>query len=334
MHIPDGYLSPDHLGRHGRRHRAGGGRSRRRKVQDVLSNRTIPLLAIFAAMSFTIMMFNVPVPGGTTAHGVGGTLIAIVLGPWAAVIARQRRAHHPGAVLRRRRDPRDLRQLLQHGDRPAVRRLRHLPAARRPLADLLSSRRVWAAGIGAYVGITAVGARGRHRARASSRSCSPRTATRSTARTACRRRSRRCSLAHIFGASVVEALITGLGVAYLQKRHPEYLTRLGRVFATARRARGRGQPAAAVAARRRDGRRRAVVLLASSGSSMGGGDPGHAVRRRLVARSTGRASRRCCSSSAIFAAILVPLAWFVLPRAAQAGRDGVHRGRRCSRRSG
>ena len=32
------------------------------------------------------MMFNIPVPGGTTAHGVGATLIAIVLGPWAAVI--------------------------------------------------------------------------------------------------------------------------------------------------------------------------------------------------------------------------------------------------------
>ena len=46
----------------------------------------MPLLAIFAALSFAIMMFNVPVPGGTTAHGVGGTLIAIVLGPWAAVI--------------------------------------------------------------------------------------------------------------------------------------------------------------------------------------------------------------------------------------------------------
>jgi len=33
------------------------------------------------------MMFNIPVPDGTTAHGVAGTLIAILLGPWAAVIA-------------------------------------------------------------------------------------------------------------------------------------------------------------------------------------------------------------------------------------------------------
>jgi cobalt/nickel transport system permease protein len=33
------------------------------------------------------MMFNVPVPDGTTAHAVGAVLVAIVLGPWAAVIA-------------------------------------------------------------------------------------------------------------------------------------------------------------------------------------------------------------------------------------------------------
>jgi cobalt/nickel transport system permease protein len=57
-----------------------------RRDQSILNNRTVPLLAIFAALTFTIMMFNIPVPGGTTAHGVGGTLIAIVLGPWAAVL--------------------------------------------------------------------------------------------------------------------------------------------------------------------------------------------------------------------------------------------------------
>jgi ABC-type Co2+ transport system permease subunit len=27
--------------------------------------------------------------------------------------------------------------------------------------------------------------------------------------------------AHAFGASIVEGLITGLGVAYLQRRHPD-----------------------------------------------------------------------------------------------------------------
>jgi cobalt/nickel transport system permease protein len=33
------------------------------------------------------MMFNVPIPDGTTAHAVGAVLIAILLGPWAAVVA-------------------------------------------------------------------------------------------------------------------------------------------------------------------------------------------------------------------------------------------------------
>ena len=33
------------------------------------------------------MMFNVPVPDGTTAHAVGAVLVAVLLGPWAAVIA-------------------------------------------------------------------------------------------------------------------------------------------------------------------------------------------------------------------------------------------------------
>jgi cobalt/nickel transport system permease protein len=32
-------------------------------------------------------MFNLPIPGGTTAHAVGMGVAAIVLGPWAAVLA-------------------------------------------------------------------------------------------------------------------------------------------------------------------------------------------------------------------------------------------------------
>lgn len=40
-----------------------------------------------AAFSFLLMMFNVPTPGGTTAHGVGGALIALLLGPQYATVA-------------------------------------------------------------------------------------------------------------------------------------------------------------------------------------------------------------------------------------------------------
>jgi len=34
-----------------------------------------------------IMMFNIPIIGGTTGHATGATLIAVLIGPWAALIA-------------------------------------------------------------------------------------------------------------------------------------------------------------------------------------------------------------------------------------------------------
>jgi cobalt/nickel transport system permease protein len=57
-----------------------------RRVRTTLTTRQTPLLALGAAFCFTVMMFNVPAPGGTTAHPVAGTLLAILLGPWAAVL--------------------------------------------------------------------------------------------------------------------------------------------------------------------------------------------------------------------------------------------------------
>jgi len=85
MHIPDGYLSPATCAvMYGAAapfwYYAG------RRVKRVLTSRTAPLVAVSAAFVFTIQMFNIPVPGGTTAHPVGGTLMAIVVGPWAAIL--------------------------------------------------------------------------------------------------------------------------------------------------------------------------------------------------------------------------------------------------------
>ena len=57
------------------------------KVKKTLKAKQIPLMALGAAFSFVIMMFNVPLAGGTTGHAVGATLIAILLGPWAACIS-------------------------------------------------------------------------------------------------------------------------------------------------------------------------------------------------------------------------------------------------------
>ncbi len=40
-----------------------------------------------SAFCFLIQMFNVPAPGGTSGHAVGGAVVAILLGPWTAVVA-------------------------------------------------------------------------------------------------------------------------------------------------------------------------------------------------------------------------------------------------------
>jgi len=86
MHIPEGYLSPSTcLTLTGAMlpvwYRATAA------AKTGLDAARIPFLAMGAVFSFLIMMFNIPIPDGTTAHAAGGVLLAIVLGPWAAVIA-------------------------------------------------------------------------------------------------------------------------------------------------------------------------------------------------------------------------------------------------------
>lgn len=86
MHIPDGYLSPQ-------TYAPLFGAAlvfwsvALKKMKKELSIKHIPYLAMSAAFSFLIMMFNVPIPGGSTGHAVGAGIIAILLGPWTAVIA-------------------------------------------------------------------------------------------------------------------------------------------------------------------------------------------------------------------------------------------------------
>jgi cobalt/nickel transport system permease protein len=86
MHIPDGYLSPATCGVLGASMVPVWATAGKR-VRKVVTSRSVPLLALGAAYSFVVMMFNVPIPDGTTAHAVGAVLIAILLGPWAAVVA-------------------------------------------------------------------------------------------------------------------------------------------------------------------------------------------------------------------------------------------------------
>jgi len=86
MHIPDGYLGPATYGTlYGATIPFWAAASW--KLNRSLKARQAPYLAIGAAFTFVIMMFNIPIIGGTTGHATGATLIAILLGPWAAVIA-------------------------------------------------------------------------------------------------------------------------------------------------------------------------------------------------------------------------------------------------------
>ncbi|MBF0337421.1 MAG: cobalt transporter CbiM [Nitrospirae bacterium] len=86
MHIPDGYLSPQtYIPLYGASFVFWS--VALKKLKEGLSAKHVPYLAMAASFSFIIMMFNVPIPGGTTGHAVGSGIIAILLGPWTAVIA-------------------------------------------------------------------------------------------------------------------------------------------------------------------------------------------------------------------------------------------------------
>ena len=86
MHIPDGYLGPATYGS------AWAvmvpiWRYASKKVRQTVQTSEIPFLAMGTVFSLVAMMFMLPLPGGTTGHISGATLMAILLGPWAAVIA-------------------------------------------------------------------------------------------------------------------------------------------------------------------------------------------------------------------------------------------------------
>ena len=86
MHIPENYLSPSTCAVFDVAMVPIWGYAAK-KVRETVPRDKMPLVGIAAAFCFLSMMFNIPLPGGTTGHAVCGTLIAILFGPWTACLA-------------------------------------------------------------------------------------------------------------------------------------------------------------------------------------------------------------------------------------------------------
>ena len=86
MHIPENYLSPSTCAVFDVAMVPIWGYAAK-KVRETVPREKMPLVGIAAAFCFLSMMFNIPLPGGTTGHAVCGTLIAILFGPWTACLA-------------------------------------------------------------------------------------------------------------------------------------------------------------------------------------------------------------------------------------------------------
>lgn len=85
MHIPEGFIAPQvyvpayalltGLAFYGFR-----------KFKEMLSEKSIPLLALLSAFAFVLSSISIPFPGGTSMHGIGVAPIAILIGPWTAYL--------------------------------------------------------------------------------------------------------------------------------------------------------------------------------------------------------------------------------------------------------
>lgn len=86
MHIPDGYLSPQtYVPLYAVF--IGSAAIAVKKVKSKVENKVIPYMGMASAFSFLIMMFNIPVPGGSSGHIVGAAISSLLFGPWVTFIA-------------------------------------------------------------------------------------------------------------------------------------------------------------------------------------------------------------------------------------------------------
>jgi cobalt/nickel transport system permease protein len=86
MHIPDGYLDPTIIA-------ITWAVTipflifAWKKTKQTYSHSIAPTLAITSALVFVVQMINFPIAGGTTVHVLGVTLLAVILGPFPAMLS-------------------------------------------------------------------------------------------------------------------------------------------------------------------------------------------------------------------------------------------------------
>ena len=85
MHIPDNFLSPPVWGTLDCV-AAPAVALVSRRAQKSADTSQLPLLGVLGAFVFAAQMVNFPVGIGTSGHLVGGTLLACIIGPWAAAL--------------------------------------------------------------------------------------------------------------------------------------------------------------------------------------------------------------------------------------------------------
>lgn len=85
LHIPDGFLTIG-VSLVGWLLAVGAIAYALRQTRGQLGEKQIPLMGVLAAFIFAAQAINFPVLGGTSGHLLGGTLAAVVMGPWAAVL--------------------------------------------------------------------------------------------------------------------------------------------------------------------------------------------------------------------------------------------------------
>lgn len=86
MHIPDGFLSPEIAALMWMISMALLAWAWR-KARSAYNQSLTPLLAVSSAFVFVAQMLNFPIAYGTSGHLVGGTFLAVVLGPYAAILS-------------------------------------------------------------------------------------------------------------------------------------------------------------------------------------------------------------------------------------------------------